>query len=184
MIAHLPAGFAGLLLEEAAESRFRNPLVMGTMLIVVGVLMWGGEHVKSHRKNLDDVSFTDAILIGVAQAVAIIPGTSRSGITMVTGLFRGMTRETSARFSFLLSTPIIAGAALKEGVDVLQAGLPDDMLLPFVVGTAVSGLVGYVVIAGLLHFLTRRTFKIFIVYRILLGVVVLLLGWGWRHHLG
>jgi len=95
-----------------------------------------------------------------------------------------LSRETSARFSFLLSTPIIAGAALKEGVDLYRAGIPPEMRLHFLLGVFLAALVGYVAIAGLIRYLERRTFEIFIVYRITLGVVVLLLGWGLRHHLG
>jgi len=119
--------------------------------------------------------------VGVSQAVAVIPGVSRSGITMSTGLFRRMTRETAARFSFLLSTPIIAGAALKKGMEIRHEGLPPEMRLPFVVGIVVSGLVGYAVIAWLIRYLERRTFKPFIVYRLALGVIVLGLGWLAHH---
>jgi undecaprenyl-diphosphatase len=184
VVGTIPAGLAGWFFEEAAENQLRQPAVIGTALIAVGLLMWAGEKRQTSQRTLDQVSFRDSILIGVAQAVAVIPGISRSGITMTVGLFRGMTRETAARFSFLLATPVIGGAALKKGVDILRAGLPADMIAPFVLGTALAGLVGYLVIAVLLRFLEHGTFKIFIVYRIALGVIVLLLGWGWRHHFG
>jgi undecaprenyl-diphosphatase len=118
--------------------------------------------------------------VGVAQAFAVIPGVSRSGVTMTAGLLRGMTRETAARFSFLLSTPVIAGAALKKGLEIRHAGVPAEMHLPFFVGIVVAALVGYLVIAVLIRYLERRTFKIFVVYRLALGVIVLLLGWGLR----
>ena len=184
VVGTIPAGLAGWFFEEAAESQLRQPTVMGAALILVGLLMWAGERMQTSQVTLERVGFRDSILIGLAQALAVIPGVSRSGITMTLGLFRGMTRETAARFSFLLATPVIGGAALKKGFDILQAGLPAPMIAPFVVGTAVAGLVGYLVIAVLLRFLEHGTFKIFIVYRIALGVIVLLLGWGWRHHLG
>jgi undecaprenyl-diphosphatase len=100
---------------------------------------------------------------------------------MTAGLFRGMTRETAARFSFLLSTPIIAGAALKKGFEIRHVGLPGDMRLPFLLGVIVAGLVGYLVIAVLIRYLERRTFRIFVIYRLALGVLVLALGWGLRH---
>ena len=103
---------------------------------------------------------------------------------MTAGLFRGMSREAAARFSFLLSTPIIAGAALKAGVDLLRAGVPPEMRLPLLVGISVSAVVGYLAIAALIRYLERRSFQIFIVYRVALGVLVLALGWGMRHHLG
>jgi len=117
----------------------------------------------------------------VAQALAVIPGVSRSGVTMTAGLFRKMKRETAARFSFLLSTPLIAGAALKKGLEIRHAGLPHDMRLPFLCGALVSALVGYLVIAVLIRYLERRSFKVFVVYRLVLGVILLVLGWGLHH---
>lgn len=180
-IGTLPAGFAGWFLEHAAEHELREPVVIGAALILIGLLMWIGERVNTERRSLGEISLTDSILVGVAQALALIPGVSRSGITMATGLLRGMDRETSARFSFLLSTPVIAGAALKKAVEISPHGLAPEMRLPFLVGTLVAALVGYVVIASLMRYLERRTFKIFVVYRIAFGVVVLVLGWGLRH---
>jgi undecaprenyl-diphosphatase len=100
---------------------------------------------------------------------------------MTAGLFRGMTRETAARFSFLLSTPLIAGAALKKGLEIRHEGMPPEMRLPFAMGVIVAGLVGYLVIAFIIRFLERRTFKVFVVYRLALGVLVLLAGRGFRH---
>jgi undecaprenyl-diphosphatase len=100
---------------------------------------------------------------------------------MTAALFRGVNRETAARFSFLLSTPIIGGAALKKGVELLHYGIPPEMRLPFLVGILVAAVSGYLVIAWLIRYLERRTFQIFVVYRIAFGVVVLLLGWGLRH---
>jgi undecaprenyl-diphosphatase len=100
---------------------------------------------------------------------------------MTAALLLGLTRTAAARFSFLLSTPVIAGAALVKGWEVWHTGLPDGMLIPFVVGTAVSGFAAYLVIAWLLRYLATNTFRIFIVYRLLLGVLVLALGWSLRH---
>jgi undecaprenyl-diphosphatase len=100
---------------------------------------------------------------------------------MTAGLFRGMKRETAARFSFLLSTPIIAGAACKKALEIHHSGLPADMRLPFLVGIIISALVGYAVIAMLIRYLERRTFTVFVVYRVILGVLVLAVGWGLRH---
>ncbi len=181
VIGTIPAGIAGLLFERAAENQLREPVVIGTALVVVGLLMWAGERAKRHDHALREISLGDSLLVGAAQAFAVIPGVSRSGITMTGGLFRGMTRETSARFSFLLSTPIIAGAALKKGLELRREGIPAEMHLPFLVGILVAALVGYLVIAVLIRFLERRTFKIFVIYRITLGVIVLALGWGLHH---
>ena len=180
-IGTLPAAFAGWFFEGAAEHRLREPVVIAVALIVVGLLMWAGDHRSARSHTLGQVSFTDSLLVGISQALAVIPGVSRSGITMTAGLFRGMKRETSARFSFLLSTPVIAGAALKKGLQMYQEGIPAEMRLPFLVGVVVAGLVGYVVIAFLVRYLEHRTFKVFVVYRMVLGVLVLILGWGLRH---
>jgi undecaprenyl-diphosphatase len=184
VLATLPAGIAGWFLERAAEEQFRQPGIIGTAMIGVGLLMWAGDRLAAHKYTLHEVSLPDALLIGVAQACALIPGVSRSGATMTAALFRGISREAAARFSFLLSTPIIAGAVLKAGIDLYRAGVPPGMRLPFLTGIGVSGLVGYLAIAGLIRYLERRSFKIFVVYRIALGVLVLALGWGLRYHLG
>jgi undecaprenyl-diphosphatase len=181
VVATVPAGAAGWRFEHAAEGVLRSPLIIGVALIAVGLAMWAGESLGSRQRDLSRVSFLDSLLVGLAQALAVIPGVSRSGATMTAGLLRGMRRETSARFSFLLSTPIIAGAALKKGLEIRHVGLPAEMRLPFLLGVVVAGLVGYLVIAVLIRYLERRTFRIFVIYRLALGMVVLALGWGLRH---
>jgi undecaprenyl-diphosphatase len=181
VIATIPAALAGWRFEHAAEEQLRSPIIVGTALIVIGLFMWAGDWLGKREHDLGHVGFLDSFLVGVAQALAVIPGVSRSGITMTAGLFRRMKRETAARFSFLLSTPVIAGAALKKGLEIRHTGLPHDMRLPFLCGALVSALVGYLVIAVLIRYLERRTFKLFVVYRIAVGVIVLLIGWGLRH---
>jgi len=183
-VATVPAGLAGWFFESAAERQFRHPAVVAAALISIGVLMWAADHFGNRQRDLGRVNLADSLWVGMAQAMAIVPGVSRSGVTMTAGLFRGMTRETAARFSFLLSTPIIGGAALKEGVDLLRTGIPPEMHLAFVVGVIVAALVGYLAIWWLMRFLERRTFKIFVVYRILLGVLIFALGAGLGHHAG
>ena len=179
-VATIPGALAGWRFERAAEEQLRSPIIVGAALIVIGLFMWAGDRLGKRERDLGHVGFLDSFLVGVAQALAVIPGVSRSGVTMTAGLFRKMKRETAARFSFLLSTPIIAGAALKKGVEIRHAGLPHEMRLPFLCGAFVSALVGFLVIAVLIRYLERRTFKVFVVYRIALGVIVLLLGWGLR----
>ncbi len=181
VIATIPGGVAGWLFERAADEQLRSPFVIGPALIVVGLLMGVGEQVGSEDHDLGQVSLLDSIIVGVAQAFAVIPGVSRSGSTMTAGLFRGMNRETAARFSFLLSTPIIAGACFKKAWEIHHSGLPADMRMPFLLGIIVSAVVGYAVIAVLIRYLERRTFAIFVVYRVILGVVLLAVGWGLRH---
>jgi undecaprenyl-diphosphatase len=180
VIATIPGGIAGWLFERAADEQLRSPVIIGTALIVVGLLMWAGERAGRGDHNLGQVSLLDSITVGIAQAFAVIPGISRSGSTMTAGLFRGMNRETAARFSFLLSTPIITGAALKKGLELHHSGIPAEMRLPFLLGIIVSAVVGYTVIAVLIRYLERRTFAVFVVYRVVIGVIILTLGWGLR----
>ena len=179
--ATIPGALAGWRFEHAAEEQLRSPVIIGVALIVVGLLMGAGDWLGKRERDLGQVGFLDSFLVGVAQAFAVIPGVSRSGITMTAGLFQKMKRETAARFSFLLSTPLIAGAALKKGMEIRHEGLPADMRLPFLCGILVSAVVGYLVIAVLIRYLERRTFKAFVIYRLALGVIVLALGWGSFH---
>lgn len=171
----IPAGLAGFFLEHHIESTFRSPYLMGAMLVVVGLLMWYAESRAQLKRGMESLSLGDALLIGSAQAVALVPGVSRSGITVVAGIFRGMTREAAARFTFLLSTPIIAGAAAKKLLELRAEHPAGDTLTALAVGAAVSALVGYLVIAFFIRYLQTRTLKIFIVYRIAFGILILLL---------
>lgn len=178
--ATFPAGIAGVLLKDYVESVFRSPTLIGVMLIAVGVLIGYAERVGSFRRDLGGLSFRDAMLIGCAQAVALIPGTSRSGITMSTAMLLGLTRASAARFSFLLSSPIILGAGGKAALDAFSEGsIPPDERGTFAIGVAASAVFGYVVIAYFLRFLQRSTMRVFVYYRIALGVVVLLLAQLW-----
>ena len=175
----IPGAFAGYAFEKAAESGLRTPVVIAAALIVVALAMWAGEVATRDNKRLMQINLPDAVLVGIAQAFAVIPGVSRSGSTMTAGLFRNMKRETAARFSFLLSAPIIAGAVLLKAMQVHhEGGLPPDMRMPFLAGILVSAAVGVVVIGWLIRYLERRTFKVFVIYRLVLGVVVLGLALG------
>jgi len=176
--ATLPAGFAGLALKDYVESTFRSPIVIGVMLIAVGLLIAYAERVGKFQRDLGSLTFRDAMTIGCAQAVALVPGTSRSGITMSTAMMLGVTRYSAARFSFLLSSPIILGAGAKAALDALgEGGIPADQQTAFAVGVAVSAVAGYAVIALFLKFLQRATMRVFVVYRIALGLLVLFLAW-------
>lgn len=183
LIGTIPVGLAGLLFSKQAESTWRNPYLIGTMLIGVGVVMWIAETRASTRKDISRVKFDDAGVIGVAQALAVVPGTSRSGITITAGLFRDLNREAAARFSFLLSTPAIAAAAMKGIWDIRKhGGIPPDMRLPFALGVLVSGVVGAVVIAVFLQYLRRNTLKPFVFYRVIFGIIVIALAFLFRFH--
>jgi len=180
-IATIPGAIAGKLLEHSAEDYFREHIyLIATALIVVALLMWWGEKVSRLTKPLTHISFTDALVVGCAQATALIPGVSRSGSTITAGLFRNMTREAAVRFSFLLSTPIIAGAALLKAHELRKEGLPAGMHAPFLVGVLVSAIVGYITIAWLIRYLQSNSLKVFIVYRIIVGVIVIGLALMWH----
>lgn len=175
-IATIPGAIAGKLLEHSAEDYFREHLVLiAAALIVVGLLMWLGEKVGKLEKPLTRTSFADSLLIGIAQAFALVPGVSRSGSTITAGLFRNLTREAAVRFSFLLSTPIIAGAALLKAHELHKEGLPAGMHAPFIVGIIVSAIVGYITIAWLLRYLQTNSLRAFVIYRVIVGIVIIAL---------
>jgi undecaprenyl-diphosphatase len=174
--ATVPVGLAGLFLEDMVETTLRNPLVIGTMLVVIGVLMWYADRASRRSRTINAMTFADAMVIGLAQALAVVPGTSRSGITITAGLFRDLDRHSAARFSFLLSTPAIGGASLKAFYDLYKAGgIQPDMQIQFAVGVATSALCGCLVIAAFLRFLRSNTLAVFIYYRIVFGIIVIAL---------
>jgi undecaprenyl-diphosphatase len=178
-VATIPGAIAGKLLEHSAEDYFREHIfLIAAALIVVALLMWLGEKISKLDKPLTQISFADSLIVGVAQAFALIPGVSRSGSTITAGLFRGMRREAAVRFSFLLATPIIAGAALVKAHELHKEGLPAGMHAPFLVGIIVSALVGYAAIAWLIRYLQSNSLRAFIIYRIVAGVVVIALAFA------
>ena len=175
-LGSIPIGVAGLLFNKLAESEWRSPFVIGPMLIGVGIVMWLAERAGSRQRDLASVTFADAAAIGAAQALSVVPGCSRSGITISAGLFRGLTRESAARFSFLLSTPAIAAAAAKALHDIhKQHGLHQLISPQFMVGVALSAITGCIVIAWFLRYLRRYSLMPFVYYRILFGIMVLAL---------
>lgn len=174
VVATVPGAVAGYWLESYAESTFRSPLLIAGTLIGISLVMWLADRRPTLARGMETLGFKDALLIGAAQAVAILPGTSRAGITISAGLFRNLTREAATRFSFLLATPIIGGATLKKAFDIWEQGLPPGAsVVDYAVGFVVSGVVGYAAIAFLLRYLQVRTLKIFVAYRLVLGVIIL-----------
>lgn len=177
--AAIPVGVAGLLFQKQAENVWRhNPYLIGGMLIGVGLLMALAERVGRRLRDMSHLGGFDAAAVGLAQAVAVIPGTSRSGITIAAGLFRGFERPAAARFSFLLSTPVIAAAGLKDAYDLMkQGGLERELWLPFSLGIFVSAVTGCIVIAMFLRYLRRGSLNFFIGYRIIFGIIVIALAY-------
>jgi undecaprenyl-diphosphatase len=162
-------------LEKKAETIFRQPLRIALLLAAVGLLLLAAEKVARHRRPLDHLRLGDALIIGLAQALAIMPGVSRSGITMTAALFLGFNRRSAAHFSFLLSTPIIAGAAIHQLPKWFKAPPENLSLLAASLGFVAAVLSSYLAIKFLMRFLQRHTFIPFVVYRLALAAVVLVL---------
>ena len=170
----IPAVIIGFLFQDIIESTLRSPLVVVAMLILVGGLMWWVENKPRVVKSFKNLKPLDGFLIGVSQAIALIPGTSRSGVTITAGIFRGLSREDAARFSFLLSTPIIFGAGVYEIYKVFKAGLQGIDVIPLVVGFLTSSIMGLLAIKFLMDYLKKQKLTLFIIYRI--GLALLILG--------
>jgi undecaprenyl-diphosphatase len=176
VVGTIPAGLAGLKFQKYAEHAWRSPYIIAAMLIGVAIVMYLSDKTGAEKNGLDQMSWFDVIMIGVGQAFAIIPGVSRSGITIAAARFRHFNREASARFSFLLSTPVIGAAALKDAWDLHKAGgIPPEMKLPYLTGVLVSAIVGLIVIAFFLYYLRRHSLSVFVGYRIVFGIIVVAL---------
>lgn len=171
LIGTVPGAFIGYSLEGAASTVFRSPWVVVVTLSGVALLLWSAERLASHKRGFKNLGWKDAVCIGTAQALAIVPGVSRSGITMTMALFLGFERRAAARFSFLLSAPIIAGAGLYEGLKLWQDGF-GTLGMDFLWGFIAAGLSGYLVIAFLMRYLARHTFYPFVYYRFILALMV------------
>lgn len=179
-LATVPGAVAGLLVEPFVESALRSPTVVGAMMVGIGIVL--GVADRWSRKSMDErsVGVRGALAIGLGQALALVPGVSRSGITIAVGLGLGLTRAAAARFSFLLSAPIIAGAAAKEAVDLVRGGLAESEIAAYVVGIAAAAAAGYIAIRWLLAYLARGSLLPFVAYRVAVGLTVLVLasaGW-------
>jgi undecaprenyl-diphosphatase len=178
VLGTIPAGIAGVLFHHQIEETLRQPKIVGVSLVIVALLMWWADSRTNLSRKLEESNLGDAAAIGTAQALALWPGVSRSGITITTGLFRGLTRAAATRFSFILSVPAIAGAVVMELPKLIKmhkAGGLDLPLSTLAVSIVVSGVAGYFVIAFFLRYLQTRTLKVFVVYRLVFGIIVLLL---------
>ncbi len=181
LVATVPAGIVGLLFQGFFENEVRSPWLVAFNLVLVGALFIVGEVVGRQTRTSDKLGFKEAVGIGLAQTVALFPGVSRSGATITLGLFLGLRRDEAARFSFLMSVPITAAAALLSLADAFGSGIDAGDALLFVVGSVTSGVVGYLAIRFLLDYLTGHSLRVFAYYRFALAavvVVLLLLGVG------
>lgn len=171
VLATIPGAMIGLLLEKKAETSFRNPVLIAIMLIALGIVLYWVDRKSAKKIEAENISLKTSFLIGLSQALAIIPGVSRSGITMTTGLFLGLTREGAARFSFLLSAPIIFGAAIVKVPHIIAN--PAVITTNFIVGMVVSCVTGIASIGFLLRYVQTKTFLPFAWYRFILGALIL-----------
>lgn len=178
-IAIVPAGLAGLFLEEIIETWLRSPWVVVVTLATVALLFFAIEIQQrvQFQKELTRITWQNALWVGLAQTLALIPGVSRSGITIIAGMSVGMKRDHAARFSFLVSMPLIAGAGLKKMIDLAIVGVAFSDMAVLLVGILASAIVGYLVIGWLLSYLSSRSLIPFAIYRIILaaGVAIILL---------
>jgi undecaprenyl-diphosphatase len=174
MVACVPGAFFGYKFENLFETLFRGPIFVGCFMIVMGLAMGAAEMFGKKIRGEETINLRDSIIIGFSQALALMPGVSRSGATMTAGLFSGLKRESAARFSFLLAMPITAGAGLVKLKDVVKYGIPSSEILPFIIGILCAAVAGYYAIKYLLKYLQNHSLYIFMWYRIAFGAAILL----------
>ena len=179
VLGTIPAGIAGIALESTAEHAFRSPALVAIMLILFCLPLIAAERLGAHDRDVSSARARDALLVGVAQSIALVPGVSRSGITISAAMFAGFRREQAAVFTFLLSAPIIAAAGGKQLFDVIRGESNstnvDNELLIYAVGLITAAVVGYAAIAFLVRYLRTNPLNLFIAYRVIFGVSVLAL---------
>jgi len=170
IVATIPGAIGGLVLQSRAESAFRDPQIIAIALMVMGIVLWAVDKAVDQRRILGEMRWVDALLIGLSQVIALIPGVSRSGSTITTARGLRFDRESAAEFSFLMSMPIIAAAVVLEGPKALQQGGLTNELMSGVVASAISG---WLAISILMRFVSRHSYRIFAFYRVALGIAVL-----------
>ena len=174
LIGTVPVGLAGLVFKDVIETQFRSPMVIAAATIVFGVLLWVADISGRRNRNEYALVLLDVLVIGLAQALALIPGTSRSGITITAGLMLGLNREAAARFSFLLSIPVIFLAGALETLDYLSEASIQDAT-PLLIGALISAVSAYACIHYFLKLLERIGMLPFVAYRLLLGIILVVL---------
>lgn len=172
LVATIPGGLAGVLFEDFIEHKLRAPWLIAVLLIVMGIILWIVDRASRKTKGIEQITWFEAIGIGLAQVLALAPGVSRSGITITAGLMARFKREDAARFSFLLATPIILGAGVFKVRHLIHGFLPGESL-PFILGFLSAALVGYFAVWFLLLFLQKHNMSLFVWYRLLVGAFIL-----------
>jgi undecaprenyl-diphosphatase len=172
LVGTIPAIIAGATLESFIQDELGQPWLIAMMLVVFGVVLYAVDRIAASRRHLEDLGVRDGLVLGVAQALALQPGVSRSGVTMTAARVLTFDRETAARFSFLLSLPVIAGAVLYKGLDLAGEGIPPGMGGPFVAGIVASAVSGFLVIAFLLRYLRVHDFALFLWIRVAVAALI------------
>lgn len=170
ILATIPGAIGGYLLQAQAETAFRSPKLMAIALIAMGIILWLVDKLVDQARVIGEMRWIDALLIGLSQVIALIPGVSRSGSTITTGRGLRFDREAAAEFSFLMSTPIIAAAVIMEGSKAVQLGGFTNELMAGVVASAVSG---WLAISVLMRYVSRHSYGIFALYRVVIGIGIL-----------
>jgi undecaprenyl-diphosphatase len=179
-VATVPAAIAGAVGESFIEDKLGDPWQIAILLAFFAILLWSADRVPP-RREMDQIGWKGAIGVGLAQCLALMPGTSRSGVTITAARFLKLDRDDAARLSFLLLIPIVFGAAVLKGAKVAHNGLPAGSAGPFIVGTLAAAVVGLLAIWALLGYVRRHTYTVFVVYRLLLAAAILIvIGAGWR----
>lgn len=175
IVGTIPIVIIGLLFKEYIEGAFtKNLYVISSSLIGLATILFVAEKTSKYRKDIKDITLIDSLIIGMAQAVSLVPGSSRSGTTITAGLFLGLKRDVAARFSFLLSVPAVFASGLLQLYEALSF-INTDMIINLIISTAVSAVSGYLAIDFLIKFLKKNSTMVFIVYRMILGISILIL---------
>lgn len=182
LVSSVPAAIIGYLFSDIVETTFRSPMLVALMLFLVSLYFIFAESRAKHTRTISKLNFTDAFILGIAQAIALIPGTSRSGIVLSSGMILGLKRVDSARYTFLMSVPIIAGAAVRQLSPYIAnpSTFPKDQQFPFVIGTLAAGISGFLAIKFMMKFLSKFSLITFVIYRYAFGgliILLYLLGW-------
>lgn len=172
-LGSMPAAVAGLLLDAYAEETFRSPVLASAMLVLFGLVLFVCEKLGAQRRGIEESTWRDAVWIGCAQALALVPGVSRSGVTISAALLRGFSRPEAARFSFLLATPVTVGAGVFKLLQALLAGISAAEVLVIALGMCAAAAVGWAAIRYLLHHLETHSYTPFVVYRLVVGLIAL-----------
>jgi undecaprenyl-diphosphatase len=174
VLGTIPAGLAGMILKERVEEAFGSHVITAILLLGTAILLVLAELLSKKAKNLDKMTWQDSLIVGIFQALAIFPGISRSGATISGGMLKGYTREAAARFSFLLSIPIMLAAGLLSVIDLVRADFFLDFLPVLILGFVIAGVIGYLSIRWLLNYVKKNTFFGFAIYCVILSAVTLI----------